>query len=299
MSIRLTSKIFIIRSKIIHKEKYDYSLVEYINRGKKVKIICPIHGVFEQLAGDHLGGHGCTKCRKSNGLLKNTEQFIKEAIEKYGDKYGYEKVIYINAKTKVIIICPIHGDFEQTPNNHLFGKGCQICAGNIKKDICQFVKEAVKKHGDLYSYLKAIYVNRRTKVIITCSVHGDFEQAPSDHLSGQGCLKCTKSISKIETEWLDSLHIDKKYHQKTIKIGNVIIRADAYVPETNTVYEFHGNYWHGNPKLFKADDINKRSKKTFGELYQKTLDREELIRNAGYNLVVMWESDFKINNRII
>ena len=76
-------------------------------------------------------------------------------------------------------------------------------------------------------------------------------------------------------------------------------RADGYCKETNTVYEYHGDYWHGNPKKFNKDEINKSSKKTFGELYEQTLKRENEIRTLGYNLVVMWESDWLRLNRYV
>lgn len=76
-------------------------------------------------------------------------------------------------------------------------------------------------------------------------------------------------------------------------------RADGYCKETNTIYEFHGDYWHGNPKLFDKDKMNMVSKKTFGELYQRTLEKEEIIKKLGYNLVVMWERDWINLNRSV
>lgn len=79
----------------------------------------------------------------------------------------------------------------------------------------------------------------------------------------------------------------------SLKINNNRIKPDAFDPKTNTIYEFYGDFWHGNPNIYKLDDINVANKKTFGELYLATLDREKLIKEAGYNLVSMWESDFK------
>jgi len=222
-------------------------------------------------------------------MKKDTKQFIKEAAEKYGDKCSYGKVNYINNKTKVTLTCHIHGDFEQAPNNHLQGQGCPKCAGTVIKDTEQFIKEAVKKHGDKWIYTKVIYINDCAKVTITCPIHGDFRQTSNHHLQGQGCPKCTHIISKPETKWLDSLNIDQKHRQAKIMIGKKNIRADAYVPETNTVYEFHGKFWHGCPKYFNKNDINPMTKTTYGELYKKTLDRENLIKNAVYELIVKWE----------
>jgi len=269
-------------------DKWIYTEVDYINGKTKVTITCSIHGDFEQIPNNHLQGHGCPKCA-GVAKTKDTKQFIKEAIEKYGDKYGYEKVIYIGAHKKVTIICPIHGDFEQTSSNHLQGHGCPKCAGNTTKYIEQFIKEAAEKHGDKWIYTEVNYINDKTKVTITCPIHGDFEQTPHNHLQGCGCPKCTHIISKPETIWLDSLNIDQKYRQAKIKIGKKYIRADAYVPETKTVYEFHGKFWHGCPKSFYPNDINPRTKTTYKELHNKTLAREKLIINAGYNLIIKWE----------
>ena len=76
-------------------------------------------------------------------------------------------------------------------------------------------------------------------------------------------------------------------------------KADGYCKETNTIYEFHGDFWHGNPKKYRSDDINKITKCTFGILYEKTMQKEKTIKELGYNLVVMWESDWnKINKSI-
>ena len=115
---------FIEKSKKIHNNKYDYSKVNYINAKTPVCIICPEHGEFWQLPNPHSTGVGCPKCRGRN---KSSEDFIAEAIEVHGDKYDYSKVNYIDARTKVCIICPEHGEFWQTPRSHLSGSGCPIC----------------------------------------------------------------------------------------------------------------------------------------------------------------------------
>lgn len=126
--IRKTTEQFVSEAKLIHNNKYDYSLVEYKNNSTKVKIICPIHGVFEQRPSDHLNNHGCKKCGIEKVALSNTkttEQFISEAKLVHKNKYDYSLVKYINDSTNVKIICSVHGVFEQTPNNHLVGK--EIC----------------------------------------------------------------------------------------------------------------------------------------------------------------------------
>jgi very-short-patch-repair endonuclease len=121
---RHTLEYFIEKANKIHNNKYDYTLVIYKNCETKVKIICPEHGIFEQIPYHHLRGVECSLCKK----VKLTQDiFINESKIIHGNKYDYSLVEYINTKTKVKIICPIHGKFEQKPSNHLRGRGCKIC----------------------------------------------------------------------------------------------------------------------------------------------------------------------------
>ena len=129
-SVRLAQDKIIKRFKKIHGNKYDYSLVEYKNIDIKVKIICPIHGIFEQSPYEHLKGGNCPYCY---GLYKTTKQFIEEANKVHNNRYDYSLTEYKKAKIKVKIICPIHGVFEQIPNNHLSGQGCPDCSNKIYK----------------------------------------------------------------------------------------------------------------------------------------------------------------------
>lgn len=122
---------FVEKAKKIHGEKYDYSLVQYVNGLEDVVIICPEHGEFKQKPQNHLDGCGCQKCgEKSRGktLRWNKEKFIEEARKIHGEKYDYSLVDYKNTDTPVKITCPEHGIFEQTPYHHLRRKqGCPIC----------------------------------------------------------------------------------------------------------------------------------------------------------------------------
>ena len=123
---RSSTEQFIQKAILIHGDKYDYSKVEYKTAHNKVVIVCPIHGEFEQRPNSHLSGDGCPKC-KVDEHRSSTEQFIRKAIFVHGDKYDYSKVDYKYSNTKVKIICPEHGEFNQTPANHLRGSGCPFC----------------------------------------------------------------------------------------------------------------------------------------------------------------------------
>lgn len=205
-NIKLTTEEFIKKSKEIHSNLYGYSKVEYKNASTKVSIICPTHGEFEQTPSRHLGGQGCPKCgivSRANTIRKTTSNFIRRAKEIHGDKYNYSKVDYKGFRTKVTIICPIHGEFEQTPNNHLHGLGCHKCGGTTKLTTRDFIKRIKDIQGDKYDYSKVIYKNYKSKIIIGCPIHGDFEQIAFVHLQGRGCPKCGGSAKLTVEEFIE------------------------------------------------------------------------------------------------
>ena len=121
---------FINKAKKIHGDKYDYSKIEYVNAKHKIKIVCPIHGEFEQIPNTHLKGSGCKKCyfeKQSKAQRLTTDEFIEKANMVHKNKYNYDNVFYSKNNVKVKIVCPIHGEFEQTPQHHLKGSGCKKC----------------------------------------------------------------------------------------------------------------------------------------------------------------------------
>lgn len=132
-------------------------------------------------------------------------EFIEKSQIKHGMYFDYSKVEYINSKTKVIIICPEHGEFTQLPNSHMRGDGCPSCSGNVKITTEDFIKKSITVHNNKFNYNKTVYSGNKQKVIITCPIHGDFEQIAADHLSGCGCNKCRLNKS-IENEYIQ----DKK-----------------------------------------------------------------------------------------
>lgn len=128
---RISRDEFIKKATYTHKDRYDYSKVEYKNNGTKVDIICKIHGIFSQIPTSHIKGKGCSKCGGSHPLTQ--EEFINKAIEVHGDRYDYSKVEYKNYTTKVIIVCKQHGSFTQRPASHLSGKGCFKCSSSKRE----------------------------------------------------------------------------------------------------------------------------------------------------------------------
>ena len=251
---------FFIKAKIKHNNKYDYSKVDYINSRTKICIICPEHGEFWQMPSNHLHGCGCPKCKNDkigNNRRLTLFQFIEKAKQIHGDKYDYSKVEYVNNSTKVCIICTEHGEFWQTPGNHLHGCGCPKCSSLPKKNTNDFIKEAKLIHQNKYNYSKVEYVNAQTKVCIICPEHGEFWQTPHKHLSGQGCPKCgvIKSHigkSKLIEEFINKakeIHNDK-YDYSKVEYVNTKTKVCIICPEHGEFWQspHHHLYGHGCPK---------------------------------------------------
>lgn len=210
--IENSEKKFFEEAPKIHNNYYDYSKVEFKGVTKEINIICPEHGVFIQIARSHIKGHGCEKC----GIEKITQtkieiskkKFYEEAPKIHKNYYDYSKVNYEGVIKKVIIICPKHGEFSQTPRKHLQPQGCNKCAvirtaEGQRKTLDVFVKQSKEKHGDNhYNYDGVNYINDHTDVNIYCNIHKNtFIQTPSTHLSGSGCNDCgieNRSKQKIE-----------------------------------------------------------------------------------------------------
>lgn len=314
---KLTTEEFIQKAKSIHGNKYDYSKSVYTTAKKKLIIICPEHGEFEQTPDGHLRGQGCPKCKfdkLSNDRRLTTEEFISRAVEVHGDYYDYSDTVYKNATTKIKILCPKHGYFSTLPFNHLSGKGCpecgaiksieahsltteefveraklvhgdkydysitnytgienpisficpehgvvtQIanvhlhtkigcaaCAGNKKLTTEEFIDRAIKVHGDKYDYSQVNYINTATKVKIICSKHGEFWQAPQDHIQGKGCPKCRQSKGEMFiSNVLDKLKLPYKTQVSIVNsffTQNKVV-LDFVVKYNNTPYiiEYNG-----------------------------------------------------------
>ena len=298
-SQRKTTEQFIEGSKNIHGSIYYYSKVEYTNNSTKVLITCPIHGDFEQTPKLHLKGSGCPKCgnnRKNADRVKNAaKNFSQRASNVHNNKYDYSKVQYIDSNTKVIIICPVHGEFKQRPTDHLQGKGCLTCGvqsnGKTKKDkaALEFNDKASIVHDNKYDYSLVKYVNNNTKIDIICLEHGVFSQIPASHLRGYGCPSCAISgfdltkpgtlyYLKITTDLGEPVYkigitnrtVNERFNVQELKRIEVLsyetfsIGKEAYSKEQKILkkyakYRYTGNdiLMSGNTELFTKDVLGK------------------------------------------
>lgn len=195
MKSKFTNETFVERGRKIHGQKYDYSLVEYVRACDKVKIICPVHGVFLQSLHVHtIMKHGCQACAYDKKRLTQDE-FIARVQHVHGDRYALSKAIYVRNNKKVTLICSLHGEFRIAPDHLFNGAGCALCS-NLKKglektkDTDHFVTKAREMHGARYAYDKVDFHGYHAYVQIGCPVHGYFRQRAGNHLSGLGCKKC-------------------------------------------------------------------------------------------------------------
>lgn len=295
---KLNNELFIKKANDTHNNLYDYSLINYSNGNSKVSIICKEHGIFRQTPSNHLSGQKCPKCRKNYKYTR--EMFIEKANNVHNNKFDYSLVKYKNINTDIIIICKEHGEIKLKPQYHLQGTGCYKCS-NIVKNTEDFINKSNVIHKNLYDYSNSIYVSTREPIIIKCKIHGFFNQTPNDHLNGCGCQKCSFGcFSKVAIKWLESIEQNENIviehagniGEKKIKINGKLFKFDGYCEKTNTIYEFYGDFWHGNPKIYNETDIHPLNKRMYGELYNETIEREKNLINEGYKLVTIWESEY-------
>ena len=167
--VKYTKETLLTKLGIVHNNFYDYSLVDFININVKIKIICPIHGTFEQKPMYHLKGSGCLLCgekSKRNKRTKDTNWFTHKSNIVHNNKYDYSLTNYVHNKKKVEIICPIHGVFEQIPSSHLVGKGCKKCGNNIQSTYDEFIEKANIIHNSKYDYSLINYVHNKKYIKI-------------------------------------------------------------------------------------------------------------------------------------
>ncbi len=293
-----TTAEFIEQAKLVHGSKYTYEQVTYVNCKTYVTITCQFHQGFSQTPSNHLAGFGCGKCAKNVKLT--TEEFIVKARRVHGGRYDYSKTIYSTGTDLITIHCPEHGPFLQAAASHLQNHGCSKCGGSHPSSTNEFIEKAILIHGTKYNYSYVNYTRAKECVAIECVEHGIFYMSPNNHLRGENCSRCSKvGYSKVQIEYLTFLEgyyniaIQHKGNSaKEHSIKTTRWKADGYHKDTNTVYEFHGDYYHGNPRRYAASVMNVKLGFTMGTLYKRTIKREARIRELGYNLVVIWEMDW-------
>lgn len=247
----------------------------------------------------------CTTCGKEKAMERHVHTtskrrayndflgFTVAASEVHNGKYKYPPQEYKGAHTKVDIVCALHGVFTQSPTNHVQGKGCPKCAGlagslRCRKKLSQFVKEASKMWPGQYDYHNVIYKGAKQKVSITCKLHGDFLQTPTNHLSyKQGCPQCNHMKSQHESAIAQFLAI---FTPVVSRDRSLIApkEIDIYLPEHNLAVEYCGEYWH----MHKDADDEKKNK-------NRHYDKHKACEAQGVRLVTMYETEYLRNPTVM
>ena len=305
--IKWNKETFIKKAKEIQGDKYDYSLVEFKTVNEKVKIICPVHGIFEQRPLDHIKGKKCAKC--AHKYKPTTEEFVKKAKEVHGDKYDYSLVDYKNNKALIKIICPIHGVFEQVARNHLKGSGCKKCynedwSEKLKLSKEEFVKKAKEVHGDKYDYSLVDYKGLKFREKIICPVHGVFEQCLLDHIYGgtqhlgSGCPNCKESKGEEKIRlWLENENIEYKYNKSYLNIYSEKgkrLRYDFYIPSKKMYIEYNGEQHY---KWYKKYQTSYH--RFLVQCHHDWLKRKYFKKNKDEILLTIPYWDYKIIDEIL
>ena len=199
-------KKYLEKVKIVHNNKYDYSEINYTTQHEKIKIICPIHGEFFQQAQAHLRGEGCPKCTTYPFKKRTLKEFIDRANKIHNDKYDYTKSIYITSKDKIEIICPKHGTFWQTPDDHIQGKGCQKCQLKSQSKLFNELKQSFPKEEIIFEadnkIIEWIGLQRFDiyfpKYNIAVEYNGEQHYIPIEHFGGEIGLIRTKERDELK-----------------------------------------------------------------------------------------------------
>lgn len=245
---------------------------------------------------------GCKKCQFDIGGFSMNEKIIKAHII-HENKYNYNFYIENRVNRKSVIVCPLHGEFNQSMEKHITRKyGCPKCAKNYPLTQNIVISRFIQRYGDLYCYDKFIFINTYNKSIVICKIHGEFTINAANHMNGHGCPKCCCNISMKEIAWLDHLGLPNTLEFRHVKIyipnKKRPFIVDGYNSNTNTIYEFYGDYFHGNLKIYNENDFNLLCNKTFKEINDLTTNRSNLLKEHGFNIVEIWEYDWDIMNGV-
>lgn len=288
---------FIKQSSITHKNKYDYSKVEFNTLSENIVITCMLHGDFIQKAYNHLRGVGCPYC---SGLLASNDNNLFVTHKDLCSEWDYKKntkhpnTFLPMSTKKVWWKCKNGHEWMATIGSRVKGSGCPFCSGrnptknyNLEKifpDLCTEWGDKNKLPPNNYTPYSC------KKVWWKCENGHEWMATISSRSYGNGCPFCSKRISKLCTSWLDKLNI-KKREQKIILDGRTFY-VDGI--KNNFIYEFLGDYWHGNPARYNPLDIHPNIKISFGNILYNTIIKLNILSKY-FKVIYRWEY-FKNDN---
>lgn len=297
---KLTNEEVIRRCKEKHGDKYLYDKVNYINDKTNILIGCKIHGYFWQNARNHYKlGCGCPFCA---GNIKDTkDSFITKAQKVHGDFYDYSQVKYVDNRTKVVIICPYHGAFEQVPNKHLSGCGCRKCAVEKRQ------QTMLKKYGAKHA-LQSNEILFRMKSAVK-SKYG------TDNVMKVESIKCLVDKAKIHNDSYGRSSTEDVLYSKLVALFGVeqVIRqykdsrypfcCDFYITSLDLFIELnafwsHGGHWYDSSsssdlqKLHSWISKDKAFYKCAADVWTKAdVKKRQVAAENHIHYVVFWNND--------
>lgn len=320
------------------QDKNKALLTDYsdFDANKKCLYNCPVHGTYECTPAFHKNNkYGCVRCSyvvRGNNISKKLRKLtISDYIDSFNSmEYMIHTYDVVFAKGCVYTLqCSKHGE-TQRYSHQLYKTGCLYC----KSAFVEAKNERKKKEGqernkirleklkeynvpisldevklrlhnkfhDYCTYDLSNYINLKSKIKVICDKHGEYETSARQCLSNSyACRYCSKSgHSKKEYKWLKNFNITTLNYY--IKIDDYRFYADGYDESTNTIYEYLGDYWHGNLSIYPEDQLNMVNKKSMKKLFEDTKNRFDILKNNGYNIVYTWESDndyFRVYNDVL
>lgn len=275
---------FIQKAKKKHRNGFDYSLVELETEpGAKVDIVCPEHGVIKVTLKSHLHSKtGCWDCGFEKGTKKrvkyNTlDDVIKEAVKAHGERYTY--LNYDRVNRTVTYLCVDHGKVVQGMDQHFLGKGCSRCfydGFRITPESFMERVHVVHPEGYTYDLIELRTVNQNIEITHECG--RVYSGRVSNHLNGQGCMRC-KSSSFGEDRIRDYLKLNQVEAIEQYRIEGYPYRYDFYIPEINVLVEYDGQQhfkpveFFGGVKALRETKRRDRLKNKIASRYGYTLIR--------------------------
>lgn len=305
-SIRKTQEQFIKEVKKLWGDKLDFSKVEYKSSQTPVCIICHKkdkdgneHGEFYPSPVNLLNGHGCPKCgfeKNAEKSRKGVNKLIEEIYKVHGGKYEIVDLSeYVNTESKIIMRCPIHGEFKITPHSLLSGQGCSKCGamrGGEKTRLTQeeFIKRAQEVHGDKYDYSKVVYELVNKPVTIICPIHGEFKQMPGGHMSGQGCPRCHESHNERDvSKAFDATGIIYERQKRFPWLG--LQSLDFYILDKNIGVECQSSL-HYNDNFLRLKKGEEYAKQQLAIIKERDARKKRLCTENGVHLVYFMKKKF-------
>lgn len=292
----LTSSEYINRVKLVdHHGDYDLSKIVYNGMNERIVVTCVKHNtVCHPRAIDFLLGRDpCEECSRGKHIRSvekraiSWQQFMNDASATHNGKYEYKTPETFSLTDTITIVCPEHGEFEQTGYDHRAGKGCKACgvtraADTKRRTYDEFVQMARNTHGDKYDYSEVDYRNNGYKIKIGCPTHGWFWQRPYNHLLGFGCGGCSVGTSKAELEILEYIGDLGEETLSRQKIGGY--EYDIIIENKRVAIEYCGNYWHS--------ELN-------GKGWKYHLNKLNIAHENGYRLLTIFEDEWVNKEEIV